>query len=73
MKYTLLSNINHFDLPIVEIILNKNTIDFFLKMPYDSSVIAGWSAPAIGFNEKTLFVESKKIDLARKLLAKYIL
>jgi len=73
MKYTLLSNINHFDLPIVESILNKNDIDFFLKMPYDSSVIAGWAAPAIGFNEKTLFVEAKKIDLVRKLLAKYIL
>ena len=73
MKYTLLSNINHFDVPIVESILDKHDIDFFLKMPYDSSVIAGWAVPAIGFNEKTLFVETKKIDLARKLLEKYIL
>lgn len=72
MKYTLLSNINHFDLPIVESLLDKNDIGFFLKMPYDSSVIAGWAAPAIGFNEKTLFVETKKLDLAKRLLEKYI-
>jgi len=72
MKYTLLSNINHFDFPIVESILDKNDIDFFLKKPYDSSVIAGWVTPAIGFNEKTLFIETKKIDLARKLLRKYV-
>lgn len=72
MKYTLLSNINYFDLPIVEGVLDENAIDFFLKMPYDSSVIAGWVTPAIGFKEKTLFVETQKLDLARKLLEKYL-
>ena len=62
MEYTVLSNINHFDSPIVESILDLHGVAFFFKMPYDSSLIAGWVSPAIGFNEKTLFIDSKKID-----------
>ena len=72
MKYTLIAAINQFNIPIVESILQEYDIDFFFKTSYDSSVIAGWAAPAVSFNEKTLFIETKKIALGRKLLREYI-
>jgi len=73
MKHIFLATINHFDIGPIGDILNKNNIDFFFKNLHSSSVMAGWANPGALFNEKTLFVDITKLELARELLASYIL
>lgn len=72
MKYIFVTSINYFDLTNIESILKKNQIDFYIKSPFSSSVLAGWSNPAYSFNEKMLFVNELKIDKVKKILEKYI-
>ena len=72
MRHVFLATINHFDTAAIVEILNKNSIDFFFKNLHSSSIMAGWATPGSLFNEKTLFVDISKLELARELLATYI-
>jgi len=72
MRHVLFTNVNNFDLPIIEKVLKKNKISFFIKSTYESSINAGWMTPTASFNEQMLFVDAQKLDKVKQILGQYI-
>ena len=72
MGSVFLANVNNVDWPIIENILVKNKINFFIKDLHESSLHAGWFSPGVSFNERMLFVNTKQFNRAKSLLMTYI-
>jgi len=69
MEHVLIAHVNHFDVKEIENILIENKISFFFKTPHESSIMAGWITPGTSLNEKSLFVDKKKLDIVKKKLS----
>jgi len=72
MRSVFLANVNNVDMPIIENILVKNKINFFIKDLHESSLNAGWISPGVSFNERMLFVNATQFKKAKNLLMDYI-
>ena len=72
MDYVYFCQINNFDLVLVEEILIANKIKFLIKNLHDSSLSAGWVSPGAVFNEKIIYLEKEKIELAKRLLKNHL-
>tara|TARA_B100000700_G_C14726137_1_gene706122 strand:- start:359 stop:577 length:219 start_codon:yes stop_codon:yes gene_type:complete len=68
MKYVFLVNISQFDVPKVEKLFTKESIEFIIKSPYQSSLAGGWITPGSSFHEHAVFVNSLKFEQAVSLL-----
>ena len=71
MSHILIAYVNHFDVQEIESILIENKISYFFKTPHESSIMAGWITPGTSLNEKSLFVDKKKLDIVKKKLSRF--
>ena len=70
--YIYFCQINNFDLVLVEEILIANKIKFLIKNLHESSLSAGWASPGAVFNERIIYIEKDKIELAKRLLKNHL-